>query len=84
MDITIWTKIDKEIKDCIAKNGYIELIAQDIVGELNECIIKTSYGYEILFCGNNEAYITVDVDGKDYTFSYVVDSYGETQYLTNF
>lgn len=85
MDINTWSDLDKQIKYMIAKNG---LTAQDIKtsveGELNELAIKTQYGYETLFYGNGEAFITVDVNGVDYPFSYVVDTYGDKSYIVNF
>lgn len=85
MDIKIWDKLDKEIKKMIHKNGLTpEMIKEPVSGELNEISIKTSFGYETLFYGNGEASITVEVDGQDYNFCYVIDSYGDKNYIVNF
>lgn len=85
MNIEIWQKLNKEIKEVIFKNGLTpEKIKKPVYGELNELAIKTSHGIETLFYGNGEAFITVDVNGTDYEFTYVVDTYGEKNILTDF
>ena len=84
-NIETWKAIDNEIKKMIFKNGLSpESIQESIDGELNEISIKTSYGIETLFYGNGEAFITVDVNGLDYEFSYVIDTYGPKKFLVNF
>jgi hypothetical protein len=84
MNFEKWKILDTEIKDIIFKNGYMVEIVKGVKGGLIEVAVKTSYGYETLFCGNNEAGITVDVDGIEYHFDYVIDSYGGRKYLVNF
>jgi hypothetical protein len=85
MNIQTWDKLAKQIKDSMAKNGLTaRIIKEEVNGELNELVIKTAHGWETLFYGNGEAFITVDVDGEDYEFCYVVDSYGDRHYIVNF
>lgn len=84
MNFETWKILDTEIKDGIFKNGYMVEIVKEVKGELIEVVVKTSYGYETLFCGNKEACITVEVDGIEYHFNYVIDSYGGRKYLVNF
>ena len=81
----IWNKLDQEIKTMIFKNGLThEMIESKVIGELNELAIKTTFGYETLFFGNGEAFITVDVKGKDYNFEYVIDNYSNKKLLINY
>jgi len=86
LDVTIWDKLDCKIKSMIFKNGLTpELIKSSVVGELNEMVIKISDTcFEVLFYGNGEAHIDVDVDGVDYSFVYVVDNYGNGPKLVNY
>lgn len=84
VDFETWKKLDDEIKAAIFKNGYFDTIKQEVEGELNEVVVKTSYGYETLFCGNKEACITVDVNGVEYHFAYVIDRIGFNEVLVNF
>ena len=79
-----WTELDKEIKAAIFSNGYFDEIKNHVDGELTELAIKTIYGYETLFCGNGEASITVDVNGLDYEFVYIIDRIGFNETLINF
>lgn len=82
--IETWTNLDKEIKKAIFRNGYFDSIKESVDGELNELMVKTSYGYETLFCGNGEASITVDANGVDYEFVYVIDRIGFDEVLVNY
>lgn len=82
--IDTWTNLDKEIKSAIFRNGYFDSIKESVKGELNELMIKTSFGCEVLFCGNGEACITVDVNGVDYEFVYLIDRIGFNEVLVNF
>ena len=85
MDIKTWKDLDSNIKQMIFKNGLTaDMILSPVSGELNELAIKTKYGYETLFYGNGEAFITVDVNGIDYEFCYVIDQYGDKKYIVNF
>jgi hypothetical protein len=85
MNIDTWTKLNQNIKSMMIKNGLtVEDISSEVTGELNELAIKTEYGWETLFYGNKEAFITVNVDGIDYSFSYVIDTYGDKSYIVNF
>lgn len=85
MNVQTWDKLDKEIKSVMRRNGLThELIKEPVEGELNEMAIRTSHGIETLFYGNGEAHITVEVDGEDYEFSYVVDRIGFNEVITNF
>lgn len=79
-----WTELDDEIKTIICRNGYIDDIKKPVVGELTELAIKTKHGWETLFCGNGEASITVNVNGLDYEFVYIIDRVGFNEILVNF
>ncbi len=84
LNFETWKKLDDEIKKSIHKNGYFDSIKESVEGELNEVLVKTSHGYETLFCGNGEASATIDVDGVDYEFVYVIDRIGFNEVLVNF
>lgn len=80
-----WEQLDMQIKKMIHRNGLTAgMIKEAVDGELNELVIKLPNGIETLFYGNGEACITVDYNGQDYEFVYVIDTYNEVDYIVNF
>lgn len=72
------------LKKEILRNLSVEEIAASVWGECRECPIMTPYGVETVFYGNREAFVTLDLpDGNDVTFTFFVDTYGETSYLVS-
>jgi len=75
--------IDRDIKTFIFKNELMGRIKEEIEGEVNEIIIDTLCGSGTLFCGNRQAHISIHYRNKEYVFEYVIDTYGENEYLVN-